>query len=773
MTPEQLNATAQSLAEGKSYVSAHAASRAWALRVKRAVLHGHFDQLDALCQAIESRRATNPELSAARAMLDLATARYPYQNVNWSSLQLATLAREGEVRSSWARALAVMAGSDHARMAALSTEQGIFRRADWEGYRLLKELWELPDGHPAAPAVRLYNRWSIHHGYDLKKDNLAVLSRFPQDAGLLTAVGRVENRLDPFCNWSRRDYTRAAAAYQEAPAPAAALYLTINDSLLPGHALELYGYRWETLKPQFESLIQAHPDDAELHRSFARWASDAGDQKVASQELARLGWQADAVLWGDTSSPELKQLTSSASALPALTVGAEGSNLALDLAPQVIELIGLEKFELLDALAQQLRRSHPELLSELYAATEKVPLKRLQAWRDHRPGNHTAEVAVAQGLVRAAWNARGDGYASEVSAAGWVEFRAKIKVATDLARQAASARLGDAKLFELLITLEMAGDGDAERAFRIASESARQSLRRDLALGAFALLILPRWHGQPGDLVRYADRLRQALGHDQAYAKLAATVRAFEGDQSFKPEAEVPLDWKRWKASYAANRAAGNLSLYDKHHYMLACMDLGDRSECSRVLDDLGDDWDEDTCSSAGEMRVNRLWAEGKVKDFMGRPSSRLVNPGYCQPEDPRVLTPWLDASGVPGEGWPSGEVRPAFPVRPIQPRWTAGSRVPALPGVEFGFDLRFAQPLPETLHLNLEVQGPELNDPQKKPWSHFVWRQLVDAGQQTVPIRMSLSERFMAEPALWTVRVVNHDDGIEIARHTFQVIAP
>lgn len=774
LKPDELAATARAITDGKSYLNARSACQAWAERMKWDIFHGRFDRLETLCQAIESHRAERPELGAARAVLQLAQPRLPIDDINFENLRLRMVAQQGADRSQWARAISVLAGDDRYRMAMISKQPGNFRRGDWEGYQLRKELWELPDDHPAAPALRLYTRFSQNAGYDFKKVNQTLLTRYPTDPGALAATARAENRLDPYSLVTRRALNDAVKGYQQAPAPAAALWLTINDALLPGQAYELNGWNWDILKPQFESLLQAHPDDADLHRSFARWAWSAGDKQTAGAELTRLGWQFDAALWGDASVPELAGLESSRSQLPLLAVSGEGSQPRFDLPPQVTELVHLSKYDLLDAVAAELRRSHPEQLRLFYEAAQATPVKLLQAWHKARPGSHTAEVALALALTDAAWWARGDGYAADVNPLHWGKFNALIKEASDLARNAASAGLKDPNLLAVLVNLEMAGDGDSERAFRIVNESLSQSIARDESLGNFALLILPRWHGRPGDLPRFADRLKKRLGHDQAYAKLASTIR-WTQTAPFSADAEVPLDWPRWKASYAAGRAAGVLSSNDIANYALACLVQGERAECGRAMDDMKEDWQDTFCVTPAEWRMRRLWSQKKVEHYTGTPSCQATNPGSCQPEDPRILSRWLDAVGTPGSEWPEDpEVRPAAPVRAAQPRWMSGSRIAAVPGTQFGFTLKFARPLPNVLTYDLEVDAPQLTDPDLAPWSHVKWGGLMDAGMQEVPVRFTLSERFMAVPGTWTLHVwTRGEDRKEIARHSFQLVAP
>jgi hypothetical protein len=179
--------------------------------------------------------------------------------------------------------------------------------------------------------------------------------------------------------------------------------------------------------------------------------------------------------------------------------------------------------------------------------------KEIQDWIAAKPESPTAQIAMARFLREYAWIARGSGWASTVSDAGWKSFGDRLNQAWDILDGAKnlkeqcpvywSARLGIALGLQL----------DKTQFNRIFTQAIRAEPDFQYYYRMRAVYLLPRWYGEEGewenDLAQSADRIGGEKG-DMLYARVVwdihhygSSIDVFEGNK---------ISWERVDRGFAA-----------------------------------------------------------------------------------------------------------------------------------------------------------------------------------------------------------------------------
>ncbi|MCA9775377.1 MAG: DUF4034 domain-containing protein [Candidatus Eremiobacteraeota bacterium] len=198
-------------------------------------------------------------------------------------------------------------------------------------------------------------------------------------------------------------------------------------------------------------------------------------------------------------------------------------------------LLQKRQFACLDALGQTLRArrilgpSGTWLLGYLYRSLEPQDSQTAQfvdyieQWLKEEPDSLTARCLLGSALVQWAWQARGGGWASEVTEEGWELFRTRLERAVPHLEKAANKGEDPYALAELIragMGLGYSRDkvrGYLESAIAVDPYYAHEPYK------AYAQYLMPRWHGEPGELESYieesVERTRSKLG-DSLYMVL-------------------------------------------------------------------------------------------------------------------------------------------------------------------------------------------------------------------------------------------------------------
>jgi len=249
-------------------------------------------------------------------------------------------------------------------------------------------------------------------------------------------------------------------------------------------------------------------------------------------------------------------------------------------------------------------------LSDRFSDSEDqflTDLERHRRWRKEMPESTVAKIAYGDFLTQYAWFARGGGYANTVTNRGWRLFRTRLAEARDLLMPLMGEELKDPYWGMVMLWVAL-GQGWSETDYsklindlkRLAPTFWGYDLQR-------AYSLLPRWHGEKGDWVRYAawaaDR-PDGLG-DEVYARVVIRMVGFYGSVY----RETSADWERTRSGLKIllEKYPKSLSLANSAARVAVVGD--DREMAAELFKQIGEKYVEDCWINPEQFVHYRTWA--------------------------------------------------------------------------------------------------------------------------------------------------------------------
>ena len=189
--------------------------------------------------------------------------------------------------------------------------------------------------------------------------------------------------------------------------------------------------------------------------------------------------------------------------------------------------------------------------------------QRLQEWLDRRSDATTASVAMARLWYYGAWQARGCGYASEISQKQWREFAERLKIAADHARGLDANQ--DPEAGRILLALSRDFNLPPDQISTI-FERIRQRFPTYLPYyREYTNMMEEKWSGRRDLLPAFVTSLLRDPGGDTgdvAYS-IAAEWLASDMETSRLYSGETGLDWKNLRRAYATRERLYGLGSRD------------------------------------------------------------------------------------------------------------------------------------------------------------------------------------------------------------------
>lgn len=162
----------------------------------------------------------------------------------------------------------------------------------------------------------------------------------------------------------------------------------------------------------------------------------------------------------------------------------------------------------------------------------------LDDWKDKYPESLTQILVKASYKMDAAFRARGTGWAQDVRESQW-------KVYADLLNESQLALAESAKItdqhdpYAMLLYVQLANSMgvDREQIQPVIEESIKTYPAYEGTFRQMAIYLMPRWHGQPGEMEAFAEDLYQRLPAPQGaimYARISEKVWPYEKDKFFE-----------------------------------------------------------------------------------------------------------------------------------------------------------------------------------------------------------------------------------------------
>ncbi len=220
---------------------------------------------------------------------------------------------------------------------------------------------------------------------------------------------------------------------------------------------------------------------------------------------------------------------------------------------QVVDLLDKENFNELESLAKRYREKDEywegfSALDTLYqqlqtprgrddAAWQKH-FARLDRWQKAKPDSPTPLIALGYTYISYGWKARGNGFAASVTPEGAKALEERVAKARGYLHQAMKLKTPDPAAYAAMLITELVQDDSREEVMRYFDEGRKIAPRYFPLYNCLSNYLLPKWHGQAGDVEKQAAKLRAEVGGDlggEIYFRMACYfLHDFGGDGFFR-----------------------------------------------------------------------------------------------------------------------------------------------------------------------------------------------------------------------------------------------
>jgi len=267
---------------------------------------------------------------------------------------------------------------------------------------------------------------------------------------------------------------------------------------------------------------------------------------------------------------------------------------------RVRDLFNKEKFSDLESLVNPLRKKDEywaglSALNAFYLvvdrpekpddAAEKEHFERLERWQKAMPDSLTPRIALGDAYLHYAWVARGTGYADTITEQGAKLMKTRAAKASDYFEEALKLKPADPDPYVGMMEVLQLQGASLEEQYDYFNAGRKIAPRHFPLYTELAKILLPKWYGAPGDVAKYAAKLRKEIGGelgDEIYFRMAAYyLQEYGGDRQFFARTGFDYEALRPGILIALRDYPENARLYNSCCY-LACK--GDDKELARRL---------------------------------------------------------------------------------------------------------------------------------------------------------------------------------------------
>jgi hypothetical protein len=599
--------------------------------------------------------------------------------------------------SSYAQFAVALGYTSHGEV--LARDFAFLRNPTWEEGCLFYEVGaqlaaKVEEKSPAGPSCQALAKTKAGSG--LSEAALSGISRKPDEIALHLMLQ------SQFKGANRPQKAKILKALANSPSNYALFYAV---QLPYNHARKtaLDGWEWDILDRGFQALLKDHPNALGLRNAYAVAAACFEKREIQRDQLAQLGYLVDLAYWDG-----LEQYQNALGELPDYRLNqSKLAPLALSPSLQKIRISGLPQLQANDlfekefwsALDADLASLPAEQLEDVEVELQRPRTEseavyrkretRLKAWREARPNSLAATANLGGFYVNYGWLARGTGSIDSVSLEDQKIFHQRLKSARDLLFQAYGANYQSAETMACLMVIYNAETDNLNSAQKLAIQAAQKGPEKYSALKKYAEMLLPRWQGNPGDLPKACDVLREKVGNDDAYCIMMDSALDNEGwlgvvDQ----DSPTHMDWKRAVDSLIEGERAGRLPGILAYYYLTYADAAGWRTDAARILPYVPThvSWIENELPT--EFIAHRRWAEGKAEGTHFQPTISY-----------RSMSPHRQKTG---------------------------------PVLNLGFELRLNRAFPNGKHYVVDVECPLAQPDGGRPYIHYQLTAEIDPLTQT-----------------------------------------
>ena len=286
------------------------------------------------------------------------------------------------------------------------------------------------------------------------------------------------------------------------------------------------------------------------------------------------------------------------------------------------------KYEKLEKLAAELRRTKARFpggawkLNKFYQGLSRptegksseqewiTHLPHLQKWVAAYPKSITARVALGSAYTEYAWSARGSGYSDTVSEEGWRLYRERLVMARKTLEDARQLPEKCPHWYAAMETIAMGQAWEREDFEKVFEEAIAFEPQYHYLYTHKANYLLPRWHGEPGDVEKFADEMAARQGSEFGPILYFLIVEEVAPRYKSKLFSETTFSWSRTKSGFQDLEKQFGMSAVHLNAFCRIAGWAGDRKTAVEMLDRISDRWDPAEWGTQKNFDDFKAWAK-------------------------------------------------------------------------------------------------------------------------------------------------------------------
>ncbi|MGH9833948.1 MAG: hypothetical protein ACREBD_19200 [Blastocatellia bacterium] len=238
-----------------------------------------------------------------------------------------------------------------------------------------------------------------------------------------------------------------------------------------------------------------------------------------------------------------------------------------------------------------------------------IHLPKLQKWLAQYPKSITARVALGGAYIEYAWSARGSGFADTVTEEGWRLFRERLALAEKTLNDARELPEKCPHWYATMETVARGQGWERARFEGLFEEAVAYEPQYHYFYTDKAAYLLPRWHGEPGEMEKFAEETAARLGGKSGsivYYLIADHIEPLYRARMFS---ETRLSWPRIRQGFQDLEAEFGLNATHLNSYCRVAGWANDRKTVRETLNRIGDQWDPAVWGTEKNFNDFKAWA--------------------------------------------------------------------------------------------------------------------------------------------------------------------
>lgn len=245
-------------------------------------------------------------------------------------------------------------------------------------------------------------------------------------------------------------------------------------------------------------------------------------------------------------------------------------------------------------------------------------IETLKKWGTKFPGSIAQLNALLEGYRSLGWEYRGSGFARTIAEDEMKKFQENLQKSLLVAQDLAALSPEDPYSYQNVMWTGLGTGSPKEFLFQLGMESHTAEPLFFQTFKSFAIILLPRWMGEPGELEAYAQWIAdqsQPYG-DEIYARIADGIRGYIGTDFF---AVHKFSWTRIKKGFDQLTYKYPDSYPLLHSFCWFATYAQDKALAYELFNKIQDHWDktaQNIWNSREEFLKWKKWAEGGTLEF-------------------------------------------------------------------------------------------------------------------------------------------------------------